>query len=50
MTWPISQRAADMENDSGKVDKGMRSDDAAKLQQWRKDRQKAAKAAKKNKS
>jgi hypothetical protein len=27
-----------MENDNGKVDKGMRSDDAAKLNTWRNQR------------
>jgi hypothetical protein len=35
--WPIAQRADDMENDNGQVDKGMRSDDAAKLSKWRKE-------------
>jgi len=45
-TWPISQRAADMENDNGIVARGMRSEDAAKLSKWRKERKEAL--AKKN--
>ena len=49
MSWPISQRAADMEKDSGTVDKGMRSEDAAKLDKWRNER-KSVEAAKKSNS